>query len=357
MAIAAGLVAAGAIALRPRAWSAAERCYLGFVGLGLFLKISVYSEAWAYSRVLIALPVLGIVIAERQQGRSRRWLIRAVAIAHAALGANLAWGVWPGTLAGRNLLAALQPGPTRVAPLADASRDQSSPAAVLYLLPVAHFTGRHNAAWRTQLSVTNLAQGTNEVAAELFLAGHPGGPAATTRGTLGLHQYATWNDAVAELFATTGAGVLRLSPRAGPIAVTSHTFVAGTAGGVASFVPAECAGDAIRFGESRVLRGLSRLDGPDPPLRTNLGLFNPTASAVQVDAVLADTSHQALAQFSEPLLPLEFRQLDDVLARAGSLRRADATVRLTTPTRDGAFFAYASVVDGSRLVCYTYPEH
>lgn len=81
--------------LRPSALSAPEMTLVLFGVMGLFLSYAVYVEVWAYSRVLIVVPFLALLVAERQSHRWRKWVLRSVPILYAVLGLMVVRGeVW-----------------------------------------------------------------------------------------------------------------------------------------------------------------------------------------------------------------------------------------------------------------------
>ena len=82
----ASLAGIAALISRKTDWSAAEFTYLGFGILIPFLSYSVFIEAWGYTRILIVLPFLAVVLAARQDAPWRKWTLRSVAAIHAIVG-------------------------------------------------------------------------------------------------------------------------------------------------------------------------------------------------------------------------------------------------------------------------------
>ncbi|HVP66769.1 MAG TPA: hypothetical protein VMT17_05845, partial [Anaeromyxobacteraceae bacterium] len=86
-------------------WTAATFAYVGFAAVALFLTRMVYVPNWYnYCRTLLPLPVLAVVLAERERVFWRRWLLRSVSLAWAALGVVIAYW-WAAGLAAVLLLA------------------------------------------------------------------------------------------------------------------------------------------------------------------------------------------------------------------------------------------------------------
>ena len=93
-----GLGFLGTVALVPSILRARapELAYGGFALLGLFLSRHVYlPHWWNHARVLLALPALAVVLAERQPPGWRRFLLRVVTLSAAVVGAPWlnVWGL------------------------------------------------------------------------------------------------------------------------------------------------------------------------------------------------------------------------------------------------------------------------
>jgi hypothetical protein len=88
LAVLATTVALAVLLTSVRAWTPVEATFAAFAGVGLFLSYHVYSETWAYSRALIVVPFLAVLIAGRQTYRWRRWLLLSIAVFYALAGAT-----------------------------------------------------------------------------------------------------------------------------------------------------------------------------------------------------------------------------------------------------------------------------
>ena len=80
------LIGFAAVVSQKMRLTAADWTFLGFTALIPFLTYSVYIEAWGFTRILIFLPFLATLVAERQKSAWRRWSLRSVAIAYAIVG-------------------------------------------------------------------------------------------------------------------------------------------------------------------------------------------------------------------------------------------------------------------------------
>ncbi len=85
------VVAAVPLIWRWRRWQPLEATYVGFAALALVLTYPVYAEPFAYSRALIALPILGLPLAAREAGSGLSWMVRGSAVLAAFSGVVLLW--------------------------------------------------------------------------------------------------------------------------------------------------------------------------------------------------------------------------------------------------------------------------
>jgi len=103
LAIAATLVGLAAVLTQKPRWTATEYTFLGFSLLIPFLSYSVYVEAWGSARILVILPFLAVLIAERQTPGWRRWSLRSVAALYAIVGLIMISGEFQAATRGRGL--------------------------------------------------------------------------------------------------------------------------------------------------------------------------------------------------------------------------------------------------------------
>jgi hypothetical protein len=337
-------------------WTAAHALYAMFAALAAVLSFKVLVEAYAYARVLIALPFLALLLASGETVRWRRVLFTAVTAAFALAG-------WPivahfferPTIA--NALAHLSTPPAQ-APAAisapEPPRAQPAAGAAFYLLPVANASGFDGAQWRTEVELHNLGAAEVGVTVELLETGLPGGrPAATL--PLPAQGSAHFDNALRELFGATGVGALRLVATADSVAGWCRTYDASR-----TRRPAALAGvrdrDAFGTAADARLTALTRRRGSPRGVWTNLGVLSLSAAPSEVAITLADGSGSARKMLRVPLDPLVLRQLNDVFAGAGpaALEAGSATVHMVTP--GGRFLAYAAVVgEDTTAVRYVLP--
>ncbi len=345
LAILATIAAFALIAARPSTWGPVELAFLAFAGLGLVLGYSVYVEAWAYARALLAVPFLAVVLAPRQTPGWRRTVLLSIAAFYALAGITLARGELRDAQAGRGFFAALR------------HSEEPPQARALYVMPVANVKGRGGSRWRTALEIANLAPNRNPVTVELFPAETT--PAEETRRSLdfGVGQHRVYRNAAEELFNFTGSGALRLVPRDGPIRVECLTFNVRAGGDPGSLLPALTSERAILAGFAGRLSGLAYDPAERAGVRTNLALLNPHPAGLEVAIELFDDAGRRLGTFGEAVPGQGFVQVDDVFARvtAPKLDNGGATVRAATP--GGAFLAVGSIIRGGHATAeYVFPE-
>lgn len=357
LAIAATTLAFIMVASRPSAWAAPELAFLAFCALGLVLTYDAYVETWGYARILIAVPFLATLVAERQSSPSRRWPLRVIAFFYLLAGLTMMRWEMREALNGRSLLAALRAGPAATGKPVQGGGPTVDGLPTLYVLPVANSRGRAGARWQTWLELTNLGTTENRVFVDLLPAGRAGSSALRATVTLGPGQTRAWRNTLNQLFGFSGSGALRLSPLGGPVSVNGRT--ANVAGGDAQapLLPAIGEDRAIRTGEQATLRGLSHDPSFGAAVRTNVGLLNLTARRIRVRIQAYDAQGRRLGQLEGELPSRGFLQVDDIFAKAkaGTVSDGSAVVEAITP--GGAFLAYASVIRGPTApVVYVFPE-
>ena len=346
LAVAATIVAFILVASRPTTWAAPELAFLASGALGLALTYNVYVETWGYARILIALPFLASLIAERQRSLWRRWSLRAVAVLYLLAGVTMTWWELNAALGGRSLLAALRDTATAPGKPVQEGGPTATALPPLYVLPVANSRGRAGARWQTWLELTNLAPAGNRVSVELLRAGRAGSSALQATVALEPGQKRAWRNALNQLFGYTGYGALRLSPLAGPVAAVSRT--ANIAAGTAEVPLLAAIGEdkAIRSGQKATLRGLAHDPSHEVAVRTNVGLLNLSGGRIRVRIAPYDALGHRLGQLEGELPSRGFLQVDDIFAKveAGTVSDGSAVVEAITP--GSAFLAYASVIRG-----------
>lgn len=172
------------------------------------------------------------------------------------------------------------------------------------------------------------------------------GPEATF--DLGAGASVTYGDVLGSVFRRTSAwGAIRVasqSPIAGStfLGVLGQTSTPGFGGTFGQSVPAATAAELIRPGSERSILAVRE----DASFRTNLCLANATEADLDVDVRLVSAGGSVLATKRYPLAPLGMTQVTNVVRALGlATDVTGARLVLSTLTENGAFAAYASVID------------
>ncbi len=220
-----------------------------------------------------------------------------------------------------------------------------APVAAAYVVPaMAHIRGYFGTQWRAEVAVVNLL--TSPAAAHLTLVFQcTDCPPLFATATVPAGGSVEWRDILVSLFGQPDAvnvsgALLVYADR--PVAVTARSYDQTASGTLGSSYPALMVGDGMTVGQTGVLAGLKR----NAAFRTNIGAVNLGGAPCTVVVTLYDSGG---AQLGSPqaidLGAGAWTQLNDVLAGAGVIDLAYATVVVQTP--GGRAWAYASVVDNA----------
>jgi hypothetical protein len=344
-------------------WTAPEATFAAFGLLALSLGYPVYVEVYAHTRVLLVLPFLAVLAGAGQPRRGGRWAFAAVPITLALTGITVIRGeIGLGTV--RSALSYVAGGSARVLPaggppaaLPAAVEPAPTPAPTpvptptpmpalqpLYVLPVARAAGHYGAQWRTELALENSASTAAGVGLELFLTGKPGAQPRRAALTLEPGEKRVLADALGELFGTDGSGALRVVRESQAVTVRARTYDSAATAPRGPYLDAVEEGAAFVAGRTALLSGLGHDPAGRSRTRTNLGLLNVAAVALEVEVVVLDPDGARLGSQRLQLGPREFRQVNDLFGAIGVSSPAAGSARVTSSTSGGAFLAYASVV-------------
>jgi len=223
---------------------------------------------------------------------------------------------------------------------ANALRPSDVADGTVYVPAAANLPGWAGTRWHTDLELKATGDGAAVVAVALLERGRANTAPREVRLTVDAGTAVRFTDVLGSVFGFEGAAALRLAPLAGSFLASSRTSTGDPAAGTyGQYVPAMSVADAARPGEPAEL---VQLTSP-PGHRTNIGLFNPTQSEVDVVVTLHAADGTPLGILRRTLRPLEPVQIDRVFAGAGE--PGDCFAVVETDTEGGAVLAYASVVD------------
>jgi len=224
-----------------------------------------------------------------------------------------------------------------------------APSYAYLLTSVARARGGGNTAFYTSdVFVAN--RGTSAATYTMKFLGHDAdgtsGPERTF--TLGAGQAATHRDVLGSAFGlSSGAdyGAIRITSDSPSLKISSVTSTPPPSGPGAfgQSVPALGSSQLVAAGGSATIVGIREEDGK---YRTNLALANGTTSALVVDYGLVADDGTGLGTRSVTLPPLGMTQLGRIAELiTGTRAVSNATLVLSTPTANGAFAAFASLIE------------
>ena len=222
-------------------------------------------------------------------------------------------------------------------PIAIMAQKKSAAAKEMTIPAVAHADGANSSVWRSDIRLFNPSQNS----ASVTLTYYPNSGASIARViTIGAMQTAVLEDIVATTFnQATGVGALRISSDRELLAA-SRTYNALPSGTFGQDVRAIPSSEAIQSNQVAHLSGLTN-DG----YRTNLGLFNLSASPLDLTLQLRGAAGNSLATRAQRLEANQMVQLNDVFALMGVGAATTGSLSIATTSGSGAYVAYASIVD------------
>ena len=205
---------------------------------------------------------------------------------------------------------------------------------------VAKIGGQSGTSWVSDLRVLNAGDDPLTLALEYRPQQGSGGNPVSTEVVVGGGAVLAVDDLLAEAFAlTSGTGSLRLTAvgPSGPMLVTSRTFNQTGNGTYGQFVGGVTGG----------LEGtgyLPHLDSGDE-FRSNVGFCEVSGGGVELRYTLHGGNGAVLGSDTVSLGPYELRQVNDVFGAVGAAPATNAWLEVVREGGDGAYTAYASVVD------------
>ena len=212
-----------------------------------------------------------------------------------------------------------------------------------YLPSSARAGGQGGSFYTTDLTVAN--RSTADATVTMKFLGHDvDGRSGDERSvSIGAGQAKTFEDVLGNRFGiSSGYGAIRISSTAS-LTVQGQTSTPGTSGGTfGQSVPATSEDDLILRASPRSIAGIRE----DAAFRTNLILTNVSPISHVVTVTLLDENGLQLAAKSFTLQPLGMTQVTQVVRDLGVTADVrNAVLVLSTARLDGAFTAYASVID------------
>jgi len=214
-----------------------------------------------------------------------------------------------------------------------------------YFIPaVAKVAGAQGTYWTTSLTVLNLAASPRTLEAFYTPRGSDGATEYLAADLqLGAHASRTWQDVVATVFGTDGAGSLEI--RGADIIVSSRTSTPGSQGGsYGQGIPSLLPGHILRIDGAQVqwAGGIVR----SPAYRTNFGLCEVWGEEAQIRVTLFDQQGLPAGARTVDLPPYGNTQINDLPHTLGGLDQMEnGTVKVEILGGAGRVGAYLSIVD------------
>jgi hypothetical protein len=199
--------------------------------------------------------------------------------------------------------------------------------------------GANQTSWTTRLQLVN--PGNQAATTEIRLLPGPGSSAPPITRDLAAGQAVELDDVIGDMIGGNGSGALRLVSSV-PVQTASRiATLDGSGGSFGQGLPPIRPADEAADGAAIRLFGLTS----DDAFRTNLGLVNPGDDEVAVAVRLYDGAAVFLTEIERTLAPGRWLQLNRVFADAGVGPVTSGLAVIRQSSKQGRFFAYASVVD------------
>ncbi len=331
LAILAMLLSPLAVCRRGALRDSAALAYLLFGALAWSLGWAVWSDAYAFTRVLLPLAFLAPVLVQAERDRGRRVLLLAVPLSLLAVGAAMVRGLrWGGA-------APASPG------AAETGLASTAPGEPVFVLGAARTRGQRGL-WQTDVELANPLLAGVRVRAEV----QPGDPVKRPAGAAVIHlrprQVLVAEKVLDSVIPFYGVVGLRLTPDRPGVAVRWRTYLEGEPPERVEWNPALPLSAAFRPGEVAVLSGLAQ--DPAARIRTDLALLNVSEHVVRLR--LGITCGQRRAVREEVLEPWQFRLVRGVLEAVVPPAVTGGVVTVTAETPGSAFLVRAVVLaDGA----------
>jgi hypothetical protein len=205
----------------------------------------------------------------------------------------------------------------------------------------ANVIGFAGARWHTDLDIANMGGMSSMATIQLLAADQANAMPASVSVSLAPGMSVRYRDTFNDLFDFEGSGALRVLVDSPYVAVSSRTYAADEDGSYGQGIPAHGMAQAIQYGQTGRLAGLSESGNTSDGFRTNIGLANATGAMVTVTIMLYSHDGELVDSIELSLDAYEQRQLNRVFPEAIGVGYAI----VSTSTPGGAFYAYGSVVD------------
>ena len=147
------------------------------------------------------------------------------------------------------------------------------------------------------------------------------------------------------MFGFSGAATLRIESTSGEVVASARTYNDQPQGTYGQFIAGAPESTAIAYGQQGLVIQLAQSSSDASGFRTNIGVVNVVGTTLTVEAGLYRGDGTLLGTKSFSLPAYGYQQADRIFRSVISADVVDGFAVLSTPTTNGKFFAYASVVD------------
>jgi hypothetical protein len=316
--------------LRPcRVSDSAVVTYLLFAGLAWSLGWAVWSDAHAFSRVLLPLALLAPVLAADRAGRFQRALLLAVPVSLLAVGCTMTW------ITGSS---APLPRPAAAAGSADLPQQEGE---TFIVLGAARTRGASGEMWRTDLELSNPLPASVTVTVEALPTDRSKRPHRPGLVRLRPHEVRVEENVLESLVPFYGVVGMRVATDRRGVAIRWATHLESEAPSHRRWNRALPIERAFESGERALLAGLEH--DPEMGTRTDLAVLNVSDQRIElhIDMTTAGGQRAAVREFLEPW---QFVQLHGILDGIEPAAGSGATATVWTSTDGGTFLVRATVV-------------
>jgi sugar lactone lactonase YvrE len=211
----------------------------------------------------------------------------------------------------------------------------------IYLPGAANVAGANGSHWTTDLELMNRGATSASYSVELLVRGQANPVPEAVSFDLASGRAVRYANVLDSLFEAEGAGTLRITTVRGDLMASARTASRDGDGFFGQYIEGM---NGLTAAGSEQRRHLIQLQN-DAAARTNIGVVNACALAIQVDVEFYAADGSSLGTEQLDLDPFGSSQINNVFSTKTLVGVNDAYAIVTSIGEGAAFFAYASVVD------------
>lgn len=210
-----------------------------------------------------------------------------------------------------------------------------------FIVPAgAHTGGGYGSQWKTNLSICNFSNSSQNLNIALLKAGQDNSNPQNFDFSLGKNSCSFFEDILWNKFSFEGAGALKISSNSKQLIIDSRTYNDSPDGTYGQFIPSFEKDEILKSGEKGYLRYLIR----NQNFRTNIGFSSLSENSIEIKLEIFSSEGIKIGEKILNLLPFSFIQLNDVLSEF-SQNISYGFAIVSSSTSNAYYTSYASVVD------------